>query len=267
MDLRPQYIDLSTLYLSDEDRTYVYDQRPELPRDTKEGCVTCEGKRTYYFKGQEFECDCRAQLRLAKVYTLAGIGELFQRLDWDDYHGTKPPLRDVQEFLDGHKAMSRSGVGMVLRGENGTGKTLLVSLAAKELVKLGYDVFFTTFPNMIEMFTKGWGDLSERERFERRIVFSGFLVLDDVGKEFRTKTNLAESTFDTVLRQRVMSLRPTILTTNMGQADMENGYGHSILSLLNERAVIIDCAGADYRSRARLRELDEIEKGWRRPIF
>ncbi len=151
-------------------------------------------------------------------------------------------------------------------GEFGAGKTMLVTLVAKELVKLGYNVYFATFTEMVDMFTKGWGNNEERARFEKRIVDSQVFVLDDIGKEFRSKNNLSESTFDHVLRQRAVDLRPTLLTSNMTVGEMSTGYGGAIFSLLTERSVVHSVVGMDFREIARDRALTEIKAGERRPI-
>jgi DNA replication protein DnaC len=162
--------------------------------------------------------------------------------------------------------MISTGMGLIYLGEFGTGKTMLVSLVAKELVKLGYTVFFTTFAEMIDMFTKSWSSNTARARFESKVVESEIFILDDVGKEFRTKTNLAESTFDHVLRQRAVDARPTMLTTNMSEDELDEGYGGAIFSLLKERSILHKSKGNDWRGKARDRTLEEVLSGEVRPI-
>jgi DNA replication protein DnaC len=261
-----QYISPADRYFSDEDRRRLYARNPGLPESYLVGCPTCLGARRYTWGGRERECDCRQQLALAKHYLWAGIGELYQRQDWEDYEGHAHVLEVVQDYVEGHDRYIPAGLGLMLQGPVGTGKTLLAALAAKEFVKLGYTVFFTTFAAMIEEFTKGWGDNDEKAWFEAIVVGSKILVLDDVGKEFRSGNNLAESTFDHVLRRRVASLRPTLLTTNLSAGALTQGYGGSILSLLSEFAVDCVVAGSDWRRQALERSLRELDAGERRPI-
>lgn len=260
------YKDLGTEYLSDQDASYLYDRYPNLPKSPDRGCPTCEGEKTFRWHGEDHKCECNSQLQLHKHYLLANIGVLYQRLCWEDYTGD-PKAQDLTHlYLTKHKEMTRAGLGLIYHGGFGTGKTMLVTFVAKELVKLGYTVYFTTFSEMIDQFTKGWGDNAARARFEKKIVESEVFILDDVGKEFRTKNNLAESTFDHVLRQRAVDARPILLTTNMEQEDLVEGYGAAIFSLLRERSVIHQSNGDDYRSNARERTLDEVFKGEIRPI-
>jgi DNA replication protein DnaC len=264
---RDDYVSLADRYLTDEDRHWLYARNPGLPVSSKTGCPTCEGAKVYIWKGYERPCDCHEQLALAKHYLMAGIGELYQRQDWEDFQGDAHAVQTVQQYVEGHRRYVRAGLGLILQGPYGTGKSLLATLAAKELVKLGYTVFFTTFGAMIEEFTKGWGDNEDMARFEAVVVRSKVLVLDDVGKEFKSmKTNLVESTFDHVLRRRVAALRPTLLTTNLSYGELAQGYGGSILSLLSEFAISCRVDGNDWRPKALGRSLDELDSGERRPI-
>jgi DNA replication protein DnaC len=208
-----EYVDLTFRILPDEEYSLLVEKYPLI----KSPCPTCRGVGTYSWDGDPArKCDCDLQRALYLNYLSAGIGELYQRLDWPDYSADTQALDAATAWLDGHARLCEAGMGLAFLGPVGTGKTMLVSLVAKELVKLGRRVFFTTFAEMIDMFTSTWGgNEAAAERFERKVVESQILILDDIGKEFRSKTNLQESTFDHVLRQRAVALRPTILTTNM----------------------------------------------------
>ena len=193
---RSDYVDLTTRFISDTTSDYLSRKVSQYDVIVKRGCPTCDGP------GIQNSCgDCRAQLQLYKHYLSSGIGLNYQRLDWEDYHGDEEALETAVTYLQRHKQMVRSGFGLLLHGDYGTGKTLLTVLVAKELVKLGYHVYFATFSQMVDEFTRGWGDTGEKLRFENKVVKSDVFFLDDIGKEFRTKTNLSESTFDHVMRQ------------------------------------------------------------------
>jgi hypothetical protein len=119
---------------------------------------------------------------------------------------------------------------------------------------------------MVDEFTRGWGSNDDKARFESKVVKSDVFFLDDIGKEFRTKNNLSEATFDHVMRQRALDNRPTFITTNMGIDELMDGYGGAIFSLLKERVIEHNMDGIDYREYARNRTLDEIKDGTVRKI-
>jgi len=252
------YKDLTYEFLPEEVVEYLENKTPQLEKAIRIGCPTCEDR----------SCgDCKGQLQLYKHYLNAGIGYTYQRLTWDDFHGDDKALELAKIYLNKHSEMTKGGLGLMLHGTWGTGKTLLTALMAKELVKLGYTVYFATFTQMVDEFTRGWGSNEEKARFEAKVVKSDIFFLDDVGKEFRTKNNLSEATFDHVLRQRALDNRPTFITTNMTVEDLNVGYGSAIFSLLKERMIVHNMEGEDFREKARDRTFEEIASGKQRKIY
>jgi len=252
------YVDLKYKFLKDDETDYLELKNPQFEKIVKMGCPTCVDR----------SCgECKNQLQLYKHYLNAGIGLSYQRLDWSDFEGDPKALELAQLYLSRHKEMSKGGMGLLMHGTWGTGKTLITALMAKELVKLGYSVYFATFTQMVDEFTRGWGSNEDKARFESKVVKSDIFFLDDVGKEFRTKNNLSEATFDHVLRQRALDNRPTFMTTNMSIEELNTGYGSAIFSLLKERVIIHNMVGTDYREHARDRTLSEIATGKNRKIF
>jgi len=257
-DWQKDYVNLKYEFLDDDEIEFLEQKHPLLERFTKQGCPTCENG----------SCgDCKYQLQLYKHYIRAGIGLNYRRLDWEDFHGDEKAMSLAKIYLGQHKDFVKGGMGLLYHGTWGTGKTLLTSLIAKELVKLGYSVYFATFTQMVDEFTRGWGSNEEKARFESKVVKSDIFFLDDIGKEFRTKNNLSEATFDHVMRQRALDNRPTFITTNMGIDELMDGYGGAIFSLLKERVIEHNMDGIDYREYARNRTLDEIKSGQVRKIL
>jgi len=256
-DWEKDYVNLRFQFLDDGDVEFLSAKSPQFEKFNKVGCPTCSDN----------SCgECKTQLQLYKHYLKAGIGLNYQRLGWDDFHGDDKALELAKIYLGKNKEFVKGGMGIMYHGTWGTGKTLLTSLMAKELVKLGYSVYFATFTQMVDEFTRGWGSNEDKARFEAKVVKSDVFFLDDVGKEFRTKNNLSEATFDHVLRQRALDNRPTFITTNMDEKDLAEGYGSAIFSLLKERMIVHKMEGNDYREFARDRTLDEIADGTVRKI-
>lgn len=266
-NLEPSPLEYKTL--STEEVRRLYENNPELSHSVEEGCPTCEGRRSFVFKDEEIVCHCQDQLSRQKNYLNAGIGRTYQILDWDDYVGDPKALDVANLFLAKKEEFLSRGVGLILHGEFGLGKTLLAQLVLKELVMGGYSCFFTTLSDMIDMFTAGWRSDTERTWYQKKIRQTRVLVLDDVGREFSSKSELPESTFDSVLRGRAREGKSTILTMNLSLDELGQGYGGAVFSLLQENSVVheFDREGEDFRRFARQRAIEEIQKGWTRPIF
>lgn len=261
--------------LGNADFTRLHNRYPALP--AKPGgrhCITCRGLQKFTWLDQvgvpsEYECDCVGQWALHHALLNANVGLTYQRLRWADMDATEQGALDkCQSYLEKSDAYVRAGVGLILYGEMGTGKTALSTLMLKALLGTGLDCYFTTFSEMIDTYTGGWNDRDEKAWFHKRIKNAGVLVLDDVGKEYqgRAKSGLPESTFDEVLRHRVAASAQTIITTNHDMTSLQEGYGGNVMSLLHERSTTYAFKGDDYRDTARLRVVTEAETGLVRPI-
>lgn len=265
--------DIRYRYLDDDDAALLANAHSNLrgshgsiigPDDF---CPTCDKTGSYTWKGVSVRCDCELQLALYKHYLAAGIGTTYQRLNWEDFDGPDEILSGVLAYLDNARRYVARGIGLFFTGDVGTGKTMIATLALKELIKQNYRCYATTFAQTIEAFTAGWYSGEEKERFRRRFIHSEVLLLDDVGKELRgTKLALSETTFDNILRERVQNARPTIITTNLTLDELGDGFGHAVLSLLHEKSVEAVFTGTDYRKKANTREMAEIAADETRPI-
>jgi len=258
---------IKTALLTPDEAESLYQRRPELAAGPDDYCPTCHKTGSYRFRGQDHECDCAMQLQLAKHYSAAGIGITYQQLDWSDLDIEDDNLiAQVLKYLEHHDRYVDRGVGLLLYGPIGSGKTMVANLMLKELIKLGYSAFATTFADTIEAFTSTWSNRERKEWFARKFMHSQILLLDDLGREIRSGINLAQSTFDMILRRRVSDGRPTILTTNCTPSELGSGYGAQVLSLLVEQSVAHEFSGKDFRPEANRRTLAEIEQGEVRPL-
>lgn len=147
-----------------------------------------------------------------------------------------------------------------------TGKTLLCTLLLKHLLAEGFDGYFTQFNDLLDAYTAGWRNTEDRDWFVRRVRNAGVLVVDDVGKESKGRSEMVGSVFDQVIRARVASARPTIITTNYSPAEMHSGYTGSVMSLLAESSVMHEVPGMDFRTRANQRTITDMQAGVIRPL-
>lgn len=280
--------------LTDEEGRRLAARNPNLPA-TPEQCITCHGRGSFMWWNDErtepveWKCNCVDQWVLHRVLLSAGVGVAYQRLGWGDATSVEPGAKaKVQDYLEHAEAYLSAGCGLILYGAGlGNGKTLMATLIIKKLVVEGQDGFVTTFADMLQMFTSTFRDQEEKKWFYRRIKNAGVLVLDDVGREHKQRriltkverertgseigavdftTSMAESTFDEVLRHRVASALPTIITTNLDLDKLQESYGGNVMSLLHERSTTYRFTGGDFRDQARLRLSEEIAMGLQRPL-
>jgi DNA replication protein DnaC len=272
--------------LGHEDSIRLESMYPSVPRTPKE-CVTCRGKGSFlWYAGQdwsgdldEYECSCADQWVMHRAFLWSGIGIAYQRLCWRDVKAEAEAVDKVRAYLDRADDYAANGVGLILHGSIGSGKTLLATLLLRALLAMGFSGHFSTFTGLIDTFASGWHDEDQRVWFHRQISNTDVLVIDDIGREFKQRhmvkgegtversRPLVVSTLDEVIRFRVANAKPTIITTNLTMDDLVESYGGNVMSLLRERSVAKVFRGADFRDRARQRISDEIEEGVQRPVM
>lgn len=255
--------------LTDPEAERLRQQYPDLWANPNKTCLTC-GKAGS-FKARDgasgdivdVACDCLSQWKMHRWMLNAGIGLRYQRYTWMDAVGIDPGVQmAVMEYIDEADANISTGTGLTLWSQDkGTGKTLLANLVLKALLARGHDGYFTQFNEMLNFFADTWRDADERRWFTKKVRNAGVLVVDDMGREYKGRAEVAEAMFDQIIRARVSASRPTWITTNYTPEQMTQGYGGNILSLLSEVNIDVHLPGRDFRPQARERLVRDRQDG------
>lgn len=253
--------------LTDPESSRLRQQNTDLWINPQKSCLTCSKQGSFKARSGsqivDVECRCVDQWKLHRWLLNAGVGLRYQRISWVDAVGVPANVQmAVLEYVDQAEANIATGTGLTLWSpDKGTGKSMLATLLIKALLAKGNDCFFIQFNEMLNFFSDGWRDKDEREWFTRKVRNAGVLGVDDMGREYKGRAEVAEAMFDTVIRARVASARPTIITTNYTPEQMLAGYGGNILSLLSEVNTEIHVPGQDFRPRARERLMRDRADG------
>ena len=177
--------------------------------------------------------------KYASAYNSCGIWELWHEKTWEEYTN-KEYSKIIKGFVDNEVEHN-----VILYGNNGTGKSMLMNLAMKDLMHKGYSVYSIDFRHLIKEYLKSWRDTGKLGT----IVGAEYLAIDDLGKEFNSgevSKELAITTLDYVLRYRFQRKLSTWLTFNMPLGEIKVEYNEHIASLLKRSSVAICFEGDDF---------------------
>ena len=155
----------------------------------------------------------------------------------------------LQPYLDKLEDAIRKGIGVFLWGKNNVGKSYLAALLCK-IVWGQYRVtsYCVTSPDLKECW---FHDLSAHpdsvELMRERVRTARFLVVDDLGKEYRTSTEFAEAQLGALLRERSRDNLVTCFTSNLTPREFSEEYGKSTGQLVKECMHPILLDGEDMR--------------------
>lgn len=147
--------------------------------------------------------DCRADGIDNPVY-------LDYTFEADDSPNSTPSVL-ARQYVKSFRKMRKNGIGMIMYGTVGTGKTFYAACIANALINKGVRVKVTTLSKIIG---GAFGDDNWRAKLNRYQL----LILDDLGAE--RQTDYALEIAHAVIDDRVTSGLPLIVTTNLSEEDM-----------------------------------------------
>ena len=134
-------------------------------------------------------------------------------------------------------------------GETGLGKTHLSLAIAGEVLKKGFGVVYGSVQNLFSNIEKEhFGRATDADgTTEKMLLECDLLILDDLGAEFTTSFTVA--TFNNIVNTRMLTSKPTIISTNLSLTEMQKRYSERIASRIIGEYNILTFAGKDIRQQ------------------
>ena len=164
-----------------------------------------------------------------------------------------------QQCVSYASTFTKKSKSLYILGNTGLGKTHLTFSMAKEIVKKGYSVLYSTAQNMITALEKEHFGQAEQP-IQEYYLTCDLLIIDDLGTEFLS--NVAQSELYNVINHRILMDLPTIINTNLSPSELEKRYGERLVSRICGCYHALHFYGDDVRIKKRFasKNLKNIEK-------
>jgi DNA replication protein DnaC len=135
--------------------------------------------------------------------------------------------------------------GIFMMGETGLGKTHLSLAIAGVVAAKGYDVVYGSAQDLLRRVeNEHFGRTDSQDTLDTMLA-ADLLILDDLGSEFGS--SFSQSIVYNILNSRLSANRPTIISTNLKAAELEEKYAQRVVSRLCTQLVQMRFIGRDVR--------------------
>ena len=133
-----------------------------------------------------------------------------------------PQLVKAQAYAEKWEDFSREGIGLLLFGNVGTGKSYAAGCIANALIERMITVLYISMSDVVNRMhdisiSGNFG--ADRNTYLQQLMRPDLLILDDLGAERNTSYG-KERVFD-VVNRRLLSRKPMIITTNIALSVMQ----------------------------------------------
>lgn len=180
--------------------------------------VMCDCAAEALRKKAEEETNREKQVRIKSLMKNSLMDEKFAEStfeNWDFEKGPKTMHELGKRFCQNFNEVKRKGLGLLIHGEPGNGKTYLSSSIANELLSKGTPVICVSVDGLLsrikETYSK-WGQQAEQDII-RGLQNADLLIIDDLGTEKSSDWSI--STIYNIIDGRYRQRLPLIITTNL----------------------------------------------------
>lgn len=135
----------------------------------------------------------------------------FNKFDMPKARLPKELKLKIVNYVDNFQEMFSGGIGLYMHSQTpGSGKTTIMAITLKELMKKGYRVYCDSFIEIKNSLKAEFK--SDNQVFLQTLKEKDILAIDDIGSE--VMSNWLEEIFKELLDYRYNLLKPTFFTSN-----------------------------------------------------
>lgn len=171
--------------------------------------------------------------------------------------GDNSPKKIAHRYISKLSDMVVRGVGLILWGKNGRGKTGLAVVIGKEARRRGFSVLYAECADLKRCVIDRVAFDEDQSMWERARSVD-MLILDDLGKGTQDSKGFGARLMDELIRHRNANRRATFITMNMNPRDqLKEELKTSTVQSLKECCIPCEIKGPDRRDKEAA-ELNEL---------
>lgn len=224
---------------------------------------TCNGSKKYWVESDKAEEAKQIRIALQEANRVtkenfenlmkeSNLGERFRTRTFETFK-VNPDNNNAfiicEDYADRFKEIKGKGIGLLIYGSYGAGKTHLAAAVTHSLIKQNQKVIFGTLISLLGKIKASYNDEYTKEN-ENTIINKylncDLLVIDDLGKEKTTDWMMEKLYY--IINSRYEGLKPIIITSNYSDIKLMerltvNGNSGNAEAIVSRLAEI--CQGVD----------------------
>jgi DNA replication protein DnaC len=231
------------------------------------GPVVCSCKKVSIESKEIEEQNREKQLRLKQIIKNSLMDSKFKQCrfeNWDHKRGTEKIFNIGTKYAANFPKMKKEGIGLLIYGPPGNGKTYASSCIANELMDNLTPVICISINGLLDRIKQTfntWGKEGE-ETILRSLSNADLLIIDDLGTE--QDKDWHKTTVYNILDSRYRNGLPLIVTTNFPLEELKEKYHERTYDRLTEMCTPIKNEGKSIRvekAKEKTSLLSELLKG------
>lgn len=204
---------------------------------------------------------CECVLKRAKELSFEGLSaempiseNRFDNFNMDYYTGESKEAMEkifasVKRYAENVSTKSKS---LLFFGDTGLGKTHISLAIASAALEKGMGVVYSPVQNLIQKLEKEHFSYNSDTPILDDVMECDLLILDDLGTEFSTA--YSQSLIYNIINTRILTDKPTIISTNLTMEELANKYHNRVASRIIGSYNIKKFCGSDVRQKKKIEE-------------
>ncbi|MBE6984992.1 MAG: AAA family ATPase [Ruminococcaceae bacterium] len=209
--------------------------------------VMCRCQKECYEREEAEEKARRQRQQIERNRSVGLPDPVLQAHTFENDLGYNPKaIEYARNYAEKFDAFCKEGLGLLLWGDVGTGKSFIAGCIANDLLNKNVRVLMTNFSRLLNRLTDL--QMGDRNGYINSLNSFDLLIIDDLGIE-RNSEFAKEQAFS-IIDSRYRSGKPLIVTTNLGLHEMDNAsdlWRRRIFDRVRERCIPVKVSSQNIR--------------------